>query len=58
MMPKSLYGGDDREIKTINLSSDDSTKDFNIPIDGVNTLEFRIECSGNSRVGIAEIQIR
>ena len=58
MMPKSLYGGDDREIKTINLSSDDSTKDFNIPIDGVNTLEFRIECSGNSRVGIAEIQVR
>ena len=55
---KITIWGDDTEIGTINLLSTDSTKDFNIPIDGVKILEFRIECSGNSKVGIAEIQIR
>lgn len=50
--------GDDQEIGTINLLSDDATKEFNIPVSGVKILEFQIKCSGNSKVGIAEIQIR
>lgn len=55
---KITIWGDDTEIGTISLSSNDSTKDFNFSIDGVKILEFRIECSGNSKVGITEIQIR
>lgn len=55
---KVTIWGDDTELGTISLLSTDSTKNFNIPIDGVKILEFRIECSGNSKVGIAEIQIR
>lgn len=50
--------GDEQEITTINLSSDDAAKDFNVPISGVKILEFRVKCGGNSKVGIAEIQIR
>ena len=50
--------GDEREITTISLSSNDAAKDFNVPISGVKILEFRVKCGGNSKVGIAEIQIR
>lgn len=50
--------GDEQEITTINLSSDDAAKNFNVSISGVKILEFRVKCGGNSRVGIAEIQIR
>ena len=50
--------GDEQEIATINLSPDDATKDFNVPISGVKILEFRVKCGGNSKVGIAEIKIR
>lgn len=50
--------GDDQEIATINLSSDDAAKEFNVSISGVKILEFRVKCGGNSKVGIAEIQIR
>lgn len=50
--------GDEQEITTINLSSNDAAKDFNVPISGVKILEFRVKCGGNSKVGIAEIQIR
>lgn len=50
--------GDDKELTTISLLSTDSIKNFNLPIKGVKILEFRIECSGNSKVGIADIQIR
>lgn len=50
--------GDEQEITTINLSADDAAKGFNIPITGVKILEFQVQCGGNSKVGIAEIQIR
>lgn len=50
--------GDGKEITTITLLADDTTKDFNVPVVGVQILEFQIECNGNSKVGIAEIQIR
>lgn len=50
--------GDDEEIITIPLLSTDPAKDFNVSIEGVKILEFQIKCSGNSKVGIAEIQIR
>lgn len=50
--------GDDKEICTISLSANDTTKEFNQTIEGVNKLEFRVKCNGNSKVGIAEIQIR
>lgn len=50
--------GDDKEICTISLSSNDTATSFNESIEGVNILEFRVKCSGNSKVGIAEIQIR
>ncbi len=50
--------GDDKEICTIPLSANDTAKEFNRSIEGVNILEFRVKCSGNSKVGIAEIQIR
>ena len=50
--------GDNKEIYTIVLSANDMAQSFNIPIEGVNKLEFRIKCNGNSSVGIAEIQIR
>ena len=50
--------GDDKEICTIPLSSNDTATGFNESIEGVNILEFRVKCSGNSKVGIAEIQIR
>lgn len=50
--------GDDKEICTISLSANDITKEFNKSIEGVNILEFRVKCNGNSKVGIAEIQIR
>lgn len=50
--------GDEQEITTINLSSNDAAKVFNVPISGVKILEFRVKCGGNSKVGIAEIQIR
>lgn len=50
--------GDDKEICTITLLSNDEADDFNVPITGVNILEFQIKCNGNSKVGIAEIQIR
>lgn len=50
--------GDEQEITTINLSSDDAAKEFNVSVSGVKILEFRIKCGGNSKVGIAEIQIR
>lgn len=49
--------GDGEEICTIILSANDATKEFNESIVGVNILEFRVKCSGNSKVGIAEIQI-
>lgn len=49
--------GDDKEICTIPLSANDTAKEFNQSITGVNILEFRIKCNGNSSVGIAEIQI-
>lgn len=50
--------GDDKEICTISLSANDTATSFNESIEGVNILEFRVKCSGNSKVGIAEIQIR
>ena len=50
--------GDDKELRTITLSANDPTIDFNVPVTGVKILEFRIKCDGNSKVGIAEIQIR
>ena len=50
--------GDEQEIATINLSSDDSATEFNVSVSGVKILEFRVKCGGNSKVGIAEIQIR
>lgn len=50
--------GDDKEICSISLSANDPATSFNESIEGVNILEFRIKCSGNSKVGIAEIQIR
>lgn len=50
--------GDDKELYTIRLSSHDTAQEFNISIAGVKILEFRIKCNGNSKVGIAEIQIR
>ena len=50
--------GDDKEICTISLSANDAAKEFNKSIEGVNILEFRVKCNGNSKVGIAEIQIR
>jgi len=50
--------GDEQEIATINLSSDGAAKDFNVPVSGEKILEFRVKCGGNSKVGIAEIQIR
>lgn len=50
--------GDNEEISTITLLSADPAKDFNVSIKGVKILEFQIKCSGNSKVGIAEIQIR
>lgn len=50
--------GDEQEITTINLSSNDAAKDFNVLVSGVKILEFRVKCGGNSKVGIAEIQIR
>ena len=50
--------GDEREIATINLSSDDAATDFNVSVSGVKILEFRVKCGRNSKVGIAEIQIR
>ena len=50
--------GDDKEICTITLSANDTTQNFNKSIEGVNILEFRVKCNGNSKVGIAEIQIR
>lgn len=50
--------GDDTEIGIITLRSSDDAKDFNFPVVGVNKLEFQVKCSGNSKVGIAEIKIR
>lgn len=50
--------GDDKEIRTISLSANDTATSFNESIEGVNILEFRVKCNGNSKVGIAEIQIR
>lgn len=50
--------GDGKEICTITLLSNDTAKDFNVSVTGVDILEFRIKCDGNSKVGIAEIQIR
>lgn len=50
--------GDDKEICTISLSANDTATSFNKSIEGVNILEFRIECTGNSKVGIADIQVR
>lgn len=50
--------GDDKKLASIPLRATDSTKTFNFSIEGVNTLEFSVKCSGNSKVGIAEIQIR
>lgn len=50
--------GDDTEIYTIVLSSNDAAKEFNVTVVGVKILEFQIKCGGNSKVGIAEIQIR
>ena len=50
--------GDGKEIETITLSAEDTAKKFNRSIEGIDILEFRIKCSGNSKVGIAEIQIR
>lgn len=49
--------GDDKEICTISLSANDTAKEFNYSVEGVNILEFRVKCKGNSSVGIAEIQI-
>ena len=49
--------GDSKEICTIILSANDSTKEFNESIAGVTILEFRVKWSGNSKVGIAEIQL-
>lgn len=50
--------GDDDALKTITLAADDPAVEFNVPITGVKVLEFRIKCSGNSKVGIADIRIR
>ena len=50
--------GDDEALTTITLAADDPAVKFNVPITGVKVLEFRIKCSGNSKVGIADIQIR
>lgn len=50
--------GDDKEICTISLSANDTAKSFNESVKGVNILEFRVKCNGNSKVGIAEIQVR
>lgn len=50
--------GDDKEICTITLLANDTAQSFNKSIAGVNILEFRVKCSGNSKIGIAEIQIR
>ncbi len=50
--------GDDKEIKTIELSANDTTKNFEVSVTGVKILEFQVKCGGNSKVGIAEIQIR
>lgn len=50
--------GDSEVLERITLLSDTPAKDFNISIDGVKILEFLVECKGNSKVGIAEIQIR
>ncbi|MCM1181704.1 MAG: hypothetical protein NC347_15745 [Clostridium sp.] len=50
--------GDGKEICTITLSPEDTAKEFNYPVIGVKILEFRVKCSGNSKIGIAEIQIR
>ncbi len=50
--------GDDKEICTMTLAPEDTAKDFNYSVIGVKKLEFRVKCSGNSKVGIAEIQIR
>lgn len=50
--------GDDKEICIITLLSNDTAEDFNVSVAGVDILEFRIKCGGNSKVGIAEIQIR
>ena len=49
--------GDDKEICTISLSANDTAKEFNYSVEGVHILEFRVKCTGNSSVGIAEIQI-
>ena len=50
--------GDNREICTITLSANDIAQNFNVSIEDVKIVEFRIKCNGNSSVGIAEIQIR
>ena len=50
--------GDNKEICSISLSANDPATSFNEFIEGVNILEFRIECTGNSKVGIADIQVR
>lgn len=52
-----IIWGDDKEICTISLSANNTAKEFNYSIEGVNILEFRVKCNGNSSVGIAEIQI-
>lgn len=50
--------GDERELATISLSSNDVAQEFSVSVSGVQVLEFRVKCGGNSKVGIAEIQIR
>lgn len=50
--------GDNKELKTITLLSNDTAKEFNVSVSGVKILEFRVKCAGNSKVGLAELQIR
>jgi tetratricopeptide (TPR) repeat protein len=49
--------GDNKEIYSVDLSSNTIPVDFDVSIVGVTVLEFEIECSGNSRVGIGEVLI-
>lgn len=48
-----------RELGSFDLSPEDSSYEFkNISVDGIDILEFNIECEGNSEVGVVDLRIR
>ena len=54
----SIWGDNDTKLYSRTLSASANAEPFSISVEGVDTLEFTIECSGNSRVGVGEIVIR